>query len=195
VSGDVQHRMNDDAARRARFEHLARDVWAPLHAYVARRAPWSEVDDIVSETLTTLWRRLDDIPDDATLPWSFAVARRTLANQRRGDRRRAGLFELVVHRTRPADLATAAVPELGDGDPQLAWALAQLPNGDVELARLWAWEQLEPREIAVVLGLSANTASARLSRLRRRLHELLDARHDPVAAGHEPGADQAESNR
>ncbi len=187
--------MDDDAARSARFEQLARDVWAPLHAYVARRAPHSEVDDIVSETLTTLWRRLDDVPVDATLPWSFAVARRTLANQRRGDRRRAGLFDRQVHRTRAADLANMAVPEFVDDDPQLTWALAQLPTDDAELVRLWAWEQLEPREIAVVLGISANTASARLSRLRRRLHELLDARHDPVGTGHEPGADQAETNR
>lgn len=187
--------MDDDAARSARFEQLARDVWAPLHAYVARRAPRSEVDDIVSETLTTLWRRLDDVPVDATLPWSFAVARRTLANQRRGDRRRAGLFDRQVHRTRAADLANMAVPEFVDDDPQLTWALAQLPTDDAELVRLWAWEQLEPREIAVVLGISANTASARLSRLRRRLHDLLDARHDRVGAGHEPDADQTESTR
>ena len=180
---------------RARFEQLAREVWTPLHAYVARRAPHSDVDDIVSETLTTLWRRFDDVPGDATLPWSLAVARRTLANQRRGDRRRAGLFDRAVHRTRPADLATIAVPEFVDDDPQLVQALAQLPTDDVELVRLWAWEHLEPREIAVVLGISANTASARLSRLRRRLHDLLDARHDRVGAGHEPGADQAASTR
>ena len=187
--------MDDEAARRARFEHFARDVWAPLHAFVARRAPHSEVDDIVSETLTTLWRRFDDVPVDAALPWSFAVARRTLANQRRGDRRRSDLFDRVVHRLRPSDLATTPVPELADGDAQLEWAMTQLPADDVEIARLWAWEQLEPREIAVVLGISANTASARLSRLRRRLHELLDARHDPVRAGHEPSADQAERTR
>lgn len=186
--------MDDNEARRARFERLAQEVWAPLHAYVARRAPHSEVDDVVSETLTTLWRRLDDVPTDATLPWSFAVARRTLANQRRSDRRRAGLFDRVAHRTRPDDLTTTALPESVD-DPHLTWALAQLPIHDVELVRLWAWEQLEPREIAVVLGISANTASARLTRLRRRVQELLETRHDPVAAGHEPGADQAESNR
>lgn len=187
--------MDDDAVRRARFEHLARDLWAPLHAYAARRAPHSAVDDVVNETLTTLWRRLDDVPVDAALPWSLAVARRVLANQRRGDRRRAGLFDRAAHRTRPSDLATTAVPDLGDGDPQLEWAMSQLPADDVELARLWAWEQLEPREIAVVLDISANAASARLTRLRRRLHELLDAGHDPVGAGHAPSADQAESNR
>ena len=96
---------------------------------------------------------------------------------------------------RPADLATASVAENVDGDPDLAWALAQLPADDVELARLWAWEQLEPREITLVLGISANTASARLSRLRRRLKELLESRHDPVSAGHNTGADQAERNR
>ena len=140
--------MDDDAAQRARFEQVAREVWSPLHAYVARRASRSDVDDIVNETLTTMWRRLDDVPEDATLPWAYAVARRTLSNHRRTERRRTGLFDRVVHRTRPADLATDSVAEHVDGDPDLAWALAQLPADDVELARLWAWEQLEPREIA-----------------------------------------------
>jgi RNA polymerase sigma-70 factor, ECF subfamily len=191
---DVEDRMDDDAARRARFEQVAREVWTPLHAYVARRASRPDVDDIVNETLTTVWRRLDDLPADATLPWVYAVARRTLSNHRRSERRRTGLFDRVVHRTRPADLATTSGVET-DGDPDLTWALAQLPDDDVELARLWAWEQLEPREIGLVLGISANTASARLSRLRRRLQQLLETRHDPVGAGHNPGADQAERNR
>jgi len=104
--------MDDDAARRARFEHLARDVWAPLHAYVARRAPRSEVDDIVSETLTTLWRRLDDVPADATLPWTSpspggrwpTSAAATVAAR---DRRRAG--HLGQHRERTA-VASATAP-------------------------------------------------------------------------------------
>ena len=37
-------------------------------------------------------------------------------------------------------------------DPALAEALAGLPAADQEILRLWAWEQLEPREIALSLG-------------------------------------------
>jgi RNA polymerase sigma-70 factor (ECF subfamily) len=41
--------------------------------------------------------------------------------------------------------------------------------------RLWAWEQLAPREIAVVLGVTPNAASIRLHRATRRLRERLGA--------------------
>ena len=203
--------MDADLARRARFEVMARDVWSPLQGYVRRRAAANDVDDIVNETLTVLWRRMDEIPDDAALPWTFATARRTLANHRRSDVRRRGLFERVSRRTRPDDLAEfqpADRPTVDD--PALDQALAELPSDDVEILRLWAWEQLEPREIALVLGIAPNTASARLSRLRKRLADSLaptgdrpgmtgvtstESRHDEPGAGHIPGAERAEPPR
>jgi len=39
--------------------------------------------------------------------------------------------------------------------------------------RLWAWEQLSQREIAVVLDISPNAASIRLHRATRRLKDRL----------------------
>ena len=44
-------------------------------------------------------------------------------------------------------------------DPELAAALASLPVADQEILRLWAWEQLEPREIAMALGSTSNAVS------------------------------------
>jgi RNA polymerase sigma-70 factor, ECF subfamily len=38
----------------------------------------------------TAWRRLDEVPDPA-LPWLLGVARRVVANQRRGEQRRERL--------------------------------------------------------------------------------------------------------
>jgi RNA polymerase sigma-70 factor (ECF subfamily) len=208
--------MDADLARRARFEAVAREVWSPLSGYVRRRVSAADADDIVNETLTVLWRRLDEVPDDAVLPWTFATARRTLANHRRSDVRRRGLVDRVSRRTRPSDLTDhqpADRPSVDD--PALERALAELPDEDVEVLRLWAWEQMEPREIALVLGISANTASARLSRLRKRLADRLapdmgghattgagmtgvtstGSRHDGPGAGHIPGAERAEPPR
>jgi RNA polymerase sigma-70 factor (ECF subfamily) len=37
--------------------------------------------------------------------------------------------------------------------------------------RLWAWDELEPRQLATVLGISANAAAVRLHRARRRFEE------------------------
>lgn len=177
-------------ARRARFEQVATHVWAPLQRYVRRRAAPHDVDDVVAETLTVLWRRLDDVPADAELPWCYQAARRCLANHRRSARRRGALTDRLRLRRPPA--ATSGPDSVSEpGDAALHEAMSKLSADDRELVRLWAWEELEPREIAMALGVSANVVSARLSRARRRLVGLLgeDSRsigHDRTDAGQEP---------
>ena len=47
----------------------------------------------------------------------------------------------------------------------------------------WAWEQLEPREIATVLQITPNAASVRLSRARKKLARHM-TRKDPASSGH-----------
>lgn len=50
------------------------------------------------------------------------------------------------------------------------------------MLRLWAWEGLEPRDIAIVLDITANAAAVRLSRAKSALKEQLSK--DPAGAGH-----------
>jgi hypothetical protein len=50
--------------------------------------------DVIAETFLTAWRRIDHNPaGEAALPWLYGVARRVLANQRRGEQRRTALGE------------------------------------------------------------------------------------------------------
>lgn len=72
--------------RRHRFQVLFSEVYEPIQRYVRRRVEPNAVDDIVSETMSTLWRRLDELPADA-LPWTYGVARRQVANHRRANGR------------------------------------------------------------------------------------------------------------
>jgi RNA polymerase sigma-70 factor (ECF subfamily) len=156
--------------REDRFRRLFDACYSPLHAYARRRTALADADDIVADTLTVAWRRLDDVPTgDGALPWLYGVARRTLANQRRGSGRREALVRrLVRERT--------AVPAAfgGDAHPILG-ALERLRPDDREVLQLWAWEQLRADEIAAVLGCSPNAAALRLSRARRRLREAMTA--------------------
>ena len=169
-----------DAARRARFDALFREVYEPLQRYARRRVAPAAVDDVVAETLTVVWRRLDDVPqDDLALAWCFGVARRCVANQRRGEARR-GRLTLRMQQQRTTD---GRPGEGTEADSELTAALGQLSADDRELVHLWAWEQLAPREIAVVLGLSANAVSVRLHRVRQRLGQMLLGK-DAEAAGH-----------
>lgn len=186
-----------DLARRARYEAAFRQVFEPLQRYARRRTDAATADEVVAETLTILWRRLDDVPSGAELPWCYGVARRALANERRGDRRRAGLMDRLVHEATPmvgASAGSSALPGEGagggpgEGDTALDGALATLSADDREIVRLWAWEGLAPREIATVLGLSANAVSIRLHRTKRSLAEKLGvAGKTAASAGHMSG--------
>jgi RNA polymerase sigma-70 factor (ECF subfamily) len=130
--------------------------------------------------MLTVWRRLDDVPSGNALPWCYGIARRALANQRRGMRRHLRLVEKIE--SQPEQASTPDAAEEGP-DAELAAALDSLSEGDREVLRLWGWEQLEPREMAPVLDLSVNAATLRLSRARKRLAAAI-ARQDHSPAGH-----------
>lgn len=161
---------------RYRFETVVSDVFDPLQRYLRRRLPADQVDDVLSDTLLVMWRRLDDIPRDAALPWCYSVARKNVANRRRSDRRRLALVEKLAAQLNPIN---GGEPE----DLELEEALATLPEADRELLHLWAWEQLEPREIAIVTGLTANAVSLRLTRAKKKLEKEM-TRQNPTGAGH-----------
>ncbi len=156
----------------ARFELLVRMVGEPLRQYVARRADAEIAQDVVADTFLVIWRRLDDVPEGGELPWCYVVARNCLANAERSARRQRGLLTRIA-RLDPPRVFHDAAPDLPD--PALHRALALLSSDDRELLRLWAWEDLRPVEIAVVLNTTANAVSIRLHRARTRLRDLLDA--------------------
>lgn len=175
-----------ERTREQRLTALVEQVHQPVRRYLARRAHPADVDDVLAETLLVLWRRLDDVPPEAPLAWTYAVARRCLANAQRSARRRAAL-DRRLH-----GVGT------GDGTPseredEVAEAVARLRPDDREVLHLWAWERLEPREIATVLGVSANAASLRVHRARTRLRTLLveqpPARRTGAPAGHRGAPD------
>ena len=48
--------------------------------------------DLLADVYLVAWRRIDEVPrGDGARMWLYGVARRQLANQRRGDRRRSAL--------------------------------------------------------------------------------------------------------
>ena len=77
---------------------------------------------------------------------------------------------------------------------ELHAALARLRPAEAEVLRLWAWEELAPAQIAVVLGISPNAVSIRLHRAKTVLRaELADGAGDDrrTNLGAEPGKDAA----
>jgi RNA polymerase sigma-70 factor (ECF subfamily) len=153
----------------ARFEAIFDTCQRPVLAYAMRRTPTpADAEDAAAETFAIAWRKLDTIPDDDPLPWLYAVARRVLANQRRGLGRRERLASLL----RVEDVPTPfRAGESVDG-PTFE-ALAALSPADQELLRLVAWEELGNQQIAQVLGITANAVAIRLHRARQRFSTRL----------------------
>jgi RNA polymerase sigma-70 factor (ECF subfamily) len=167
--------MSDTRAQpRDRFEQLFADHYEVLLAYALRRATRDVAEDVVADAFVVVWRRLDDVPDDAR-PWLFGVARRVLADQRRGERRRAALRARLAQQ--PGDAPVT------NGSTGLLAALARLPESDRELLLLVAWDGLAPVEAARALGLPRIALRVRLHRARKRLAAELKAEeaHDVAA--------------
>jgi RNA polymerase sigma-70 factor, ECF subfamily len=176
--------------RTERFEDIVNEVFEPLQRYLHRRIPADSIDDVLSETLMVVWRRLDEVPPDAALPWCYGVARKVVSNHRRGQQRRLRLVDRLTaephqHSTDPQRVV--------DGDPHLEIALEQLSDQERELIRLWAWEQLEPREIALVLESSPNAISLRLTRAKQKLANSLERQNRP-GSGHSSDKQVPESS-
>jgi RNA polymerase sigma-70 factor (ECF subfamily) len=169
------------ASREERFVALAELVGESLLRFAVRRTDPETAQDVVAEALLVLWRRLDDVPTDDPMPWCYAVARRCLANAERSVRRHLRLVDRIARMQQPqvVDLPSPV-------DVELDAALNRLTRADRDLLRLWAWEELAPREIAVVLGISANAVSIRLHRARARLAALLEAQRETQERPHAP---------
>lgn len=168
-----------------RFRALYAAHFDALLAYALRRVDQrQDAADVVADTFLVAWRRVDDLPpgDEAKL-WLYGVARKIVFNQRRGRQRRDRLgvrlrdeLSGVVERD-PADDTTDRIA--------VRAALSRLGELDREVLTLTVWEELEPREIAEVLGVSAQTVRTRLYRARGRLRDTLG--NDLDVTGHVRG--------
>jgi RNA polymerase sigma-70 factor (ECF subfamily) len=152
--------------RADRLEAVMHEVVEPVRRYLARRTDPSTADDVLSETLVVLWRRIEEIPDDA-IAWSIGVARLQLANAERSARRQQRVFARLVALDPPRSIDDHA----GDDVTYIRDAIANLRPLDAEVIRLTAWDELSLEQVAGVLGISVNAATIRLHRARKRLKE------------------------
>jgi RNA polymerase sigma factor (sigma-70 family) len=157
--------------RRERFEVLFERCHPGVRAYVLRRAPQTIVEDVVSETFLVAWRALDSVPEEP-LPWLYGVARRTLANHRRGHLRSAALNARLTRMLAPSTDQEELVSE--EVEPRMRDALLALTVREREALLLVAWEGLSPAQAASALGCSSAAFRVRLHRARGHLAQLLE---------------------
>lgn len=159
--------MRDDAW----FDALFRAHATAVLRYFLRRGAGDDAQDLTADVLATAWRRRDDVPEGAELPWLYRTAGFVLANHRRKGR--------PVPVAEVADAATDVEPEdLALADDEVRAVLGALSPRDRRILVLHAWEGLDGAGLAEVLGISRGGAEAALSRARARLRKAMAEHED-----------------
>ncbi|MEU8119004.1 sigma-70 family RNA polymerase sigma factor [Spirillospora sp. NPDC049024] len=166
--------------RKARFEDVYAATYEPILGYVLRRCPSpDDAADVVAETFTIAWRRLDDIPPGGRARlWMYGVARRVLANHWRGEAQRRRRTTSLRHDLRDEIAAVGSDPAEASA---IAEAFGHLSDDDREVLGLVAWEGLDHSAVAAVLGCSVGAARVRLHRARKRFSRALRSAQAEVA--------------
>ena len=172
--------MADSAMKRnegfdARFESLYRRFHPEILAYFARRIPRSDAEDATARVFTTVWRRIDEVPEgDMAVAWLFGVARNVLSNHRRSWSRKLRLRHRLANRRAPENDPPDVVVLRSEEDQMLIRALERLSSSDQELLKLVTWEKLPYSVIGDLLGVSEGAVGKRVSRARKRLARELE---------------------
>jgi len=149
-----------------------------VHRYLGRRVGLDIADDLASETFTTAFRvraRYDLAHTDAR-PWLLGIATNLVRHHRRAEVRRLRAYERieVAQAAGIEEDAVAARADAASERPQIAHALARIPDADRDALLLLAWADLTYADIAMALEIPIGTVRSRIHRARQRLRELLE---------------------
>lgn len=174
-SGQIEMEALGHELAQVRFAKLYREEGRAILEYALRRvADREDAADVVAETFLVAWRRIGEVPlGDGARLWLYGVARLTLANLHRSERRRTRLGRRLAETLR-TELSAQAPPS--DGVAEILRAIGELGEEDRELLLLVSWEGLAPSEAGRVLGLTAPATRSRLHRARRKLRRLMEER-------------------
>lgn len=166
----------------ASFEAFYRGRYRELAAYVRRRVPDEGADDVIATVFTVAWRRFGDVPGPPQdRPWLFAVARNTISDHNRAQRRRVRLGARLK-----ADVVISARPVGSPGSgheyERVLAAMAALRPADREALQLVLWEELSHAEAAAVIGCTVNAFELRYRRARQAVRAAVASTTDSIAA-------------
>lgn len=156
----------------ALLAHFERD----LAAYVRRRVPGPDADDVLQETLLRIHVGVGAVRAGERLaPWVFRVARSAVVDHQRRSGVRGRRF---VSGDAEEEAGDSGVGETSEQVALLTACiepfLAQLPVEQAEALRLVDMEGVSQVEAARALGLPVATMKARVQRGRRRLRADLE---------------------
>lgn len=156
------------------LDAVARDSWQVLGqrlgAYIGRRLPAQEVDDVLQDVLLRIHKNVRYLSDDSRFgPWVYSVARNAVIDQLRKKR---------LPTTDVAELETIAESEEADSEQALLNCVtpfvARLPEAYRHAITLVELEGLTQADAAKMAGVSLSGMKSRVQRGRRLLREMFE---------------------
>jgi RNA polymerase sigma-70 factor, ECF subfamily len=167
-----------------RFEAFYSAHYQAIAGYVLRRVPRREADDVIAQVFAVAWRRFDHVPpspDDRL--WLFGVARNSVADQRRSERRR---FHLQARLSQDAVTTGSLLPAANPSGEPVRAAMSTLRPADREALQLVLWDGLSHAEAAALVGCSPNAFELRYRRARSAVREVVIAMQPTLRIDREP---------
>ena len=163
---DADRRAGGPAHDAAWFEALVRQHATARAPVLGPRAGRDDAEDLAADVLAVAWRRRDDVPDGAELPWLYRTAGFVVANHRR--KGRPVPVGDVPDEVDSDDPAVLAMP----GGAACARCSARSARATGEILLLNAWE-----------GLTGDALAAGAGHLPRRRRRRAEPRPRPAARG------------
>ena len=145
-----------------------------IHGYCLRRLPVDDANEATSEVFLTAWRRYNAIPaGDAALPWLYGVARNTVRNYQRSERRRIRLAVRTGSLARATQDGPDVIVVRNAEHERVIAAMATLRERDREILALKIWENLTNEQVGTVVGITHRAVEGRYTRALKKLAKHL----------------------
>ena len=131
---------------------------------------WAQADDAAAEAFARTWPKWRRGKVEDVRPY----VRRAVVNHLRGRWRRRATARREEHHHRGDDRGDRSAEDSFDDRGQLTQALLELPPRQRAAVVLRYFEDCSVEETAEILGVSAGTVKAQVSRGLARLRELMD---------------------
>lgn len=150
------------------FTRTYRELLPAISRYLSRRVPEREVEDLASQTFEIAWGKRAEVTAGEELPWLYRIASFQVANYRR--KHQSAVRYLVLSLV-PESAPSAESLAIFDIDLAAAWRT--LTSAEQSLLALVVFEGLSVQDAATASEISANAASIRLHRARKKLADQL----------------------
>ena len=155
------------------FNDIFRAHLAEASRFIARRTKAEDVEDLAADLFALAWDKRASIPEGLELPWLYKSARYLISNH---NRKQQGRSAILAGLQEPQSAPSAESIALADLELAEAWKA--LNAKEQEILSLWAFEGLEPKQLAIALEKSENACAIALSRAKSKLTALLNSENN-----------------